>query len=149
MSDLGRDPSWRDEAVNVARELDRGDLSSAQESMRQDLFQLQNDPRAQRQFLSMVDQYDRKGRGLDIQLSPGQRGETVWQIVDSRPPLPPPRRPDVVIVEPQRPSPGEIIIGNIFSGIGAGLGNRIGREIFDNDRDRGRHHHHHHDRRHR
>lgn len=145
MSDLNHDSGWRAEAQQVARDLDRNDLQSAQEAMRADLMQLQNNPRAQQQFVQMVDQYDRKGAGLDINISRGPRGEQVWQITDPYP-APPPRRPDVVIVQPQRPSPGEIMVESIFTGVATGVGIRIGQEIFGG-RDRHHHHHHHHDRR--
>ena len=146
MSNLENDPSWRDAARNVARELDRNHPEQAQELMRRDLWQLQNDPRAQHEFINMVNRMDHKGHGLDLHISRGPNGQETWQIAppnygynDGRypVPVPPPQgRPDVVIVQPERPSPGERFVDGVVQGVGMGVGIRIIDEITG-----GRRHH--------
>lgn len=135
MSDLYDDPAWNREARNVARELDRGDIRDAQEMMRRDLYQLQNDPRAQHQFINMVNQMDRKGIGADLLVTRNQNGQEQWQITppnygynngyDRNYPIPPAQplpRPDVVVVEPRRESPGEKFVDGLATGAGVGIG---------------------------
>ncbi|MBX9772704.1 MAG: hypothetical protein K2X29_15100 [Candidatus Obscuribacterales bacterium] len=147
MSDLQVDPTWREAARNVARELDRNHMGNAQDMMRQDLYQLQNDPKAQHDFINMVNRYERKGVGADFHISTGPQGQEMWQIVppnygrDNRYPVPVPQPappPEVVIVEPQRPSTGERIIEGIATGVGVGVGIGVMDKIFN-----GRDHHHH------
>ncbi len=132
MSDLRDDPSWNREARNVARELDRNDLREAQEMMRRDLWQLQNDPRAQHQFINMVNQMDHKGIGADLMITRAPNGQEQWQIVPPNygyernypVPVPPPQPmpPEVVVVEPRRPSTGERFVDGLATGAGVGIG---------------------------
>lgn len=144
---LQEDPGWREAARNVARELDRNHVGNAQDLMRQDLFQLQNDPRGQHEFINLVKQYDHKGIGADLITSRGPQGQEMWQILppdygrDARYgrgyPTPAPQ-PDVVIVE-QRPSTGERIVEGVVTGVGIGVGIGVMDKIFN-----GRDNHHHH-----
>jgi hypothetical protein len=134
MSDLYDDPSWNREARNVARELDRNDIHDAQEMMRRDLYQLQNDPRAQHQFINMVNNMDHKGIGADLLISRNQYGQEQWQIApanygynngyDRNYPVPPPQPmpPEVVVVEPRRESTGEKFVDGLATGAGVGIG---------------------------
>ncbi|MBX9690370.1 MAG: hypothetical protein K2X27_26890 [Candidatus Obscuribacterales bacterium] len=141
MSDLHEDPSWQREAKNVAHKLDHNDLQGAQESMRRDLWQLQNDPRAQHEFINMVSNFDRKGAGADMLISRAQDGKEFWQILppnynDARYPVPVPPpvpmpAPEVVVVEPQRPSAGEKFVEGIVTGAGVGIGLGIMNRVFN------------------
>lgn len=146
MSELNHDPRWNQEACRVASELDRNDTYRAQDHLRQDLYQLQNDPRAQHEFLNMVNRYDRKGMGADLNIYRDQYGREQWQISspyggDGRyypqpmpMPMPVPEVPvpvPVPVPYPNRPvNPGEAIIDGIATGVGVGLGREIIRDIF-------------------
>lgn len=145
MSDLHQDPQWREAARNVARELDHNDVRGAQDLMRQDLWQLQNDPRGQHEFINMVSRMDQKGVGADLNIFRGPNGQEQWQIMpanygsDNRYPVPPPQplpAPEVVVVEPQRPSPGERIVDGIVTGAGIGIGMGIMGRVFGGHRHR-------------
>lgn len=147
MSELHEDPAWQDAARRVGRELDRNDVRGAQELMRKDLWQLQNDPHAQHEFINMVNRYDQKGVGADLMISRGPNGQEMWQIMpanygynDGRypVPVPPPERmpmpappPDVVVVQPQRPSAGDRFVDGLATGAGVGIGIGIMGRIFD------------------
>ena len=131
MSDLCDDPAWNREARNVARELDRNDVREAHEMMRRDLYQLQNDPRAQHEFIKMVSDMERKNFGADLLITTTREGQKQWQILPANygyernypVPVPPPQRmPDVVVVEPRRPSPGERFVDGLATGAGVGIG---------------------------
>ena len=145
MSDLQEDPSWREAARNVARELDRNHVGNAQDMMRQDLYQLQNDPKAQHDFINMVNRYEHKGIGADFQITRGPQGQEQWQILppnygrDGRYPVPVPQPappPEVIVVQPERPSIGEKVVEGIATGAGIGIGIGVMDKIFN-----GGHHH--------
>jgi hypothetical protein len=149
------------EARHIARELDNGDLREASHHLREDLFQLQNDPRAQRELLRLVDRFDNKGQGADLQSQYGYEGRVSWNIVSpyaqpyeqapqpyypaqQQPYYPPQpqaqpyyRQPDVVVV-PQRPDPGDQFVNGLGLGIGVGVGAAITRGIFGGGYDRHR-----------
>lgn len=130
MSDLRDDPSWNREARNVANALDHNDLQQAQEMMRRDLYQLQRDPRAQHEFINMVNNMDHKGIGADMIITRNQNGQEMWQIVppnygyERNYPVPPPQQipPEVIVVQPQRESTGERFVNGLATGAGVGIG---------------------------
>ncbi|MBX9721582.1 MAG: hypothetical protein K2X81_09325 [Candidatus Obscuribacterales bacterium] len=137
MSDLHADPAWNEAAKSVARELDRHDIREAEHLLRSDLYQLQNDPHAQREFLRMVDDHDHKGMGADLVISRLPNGQETWQISEPRygsvmpyRGAPIPVQPDVVIVQPERPSVGERVLDGVATGAGVGLGLGIMGKIF-------------------
>ena len=129
MSSLHEDAGWRQAAREVANELDHNNVQNASDLMRQDLFQLHNDPRAQHEFLAMVDRHDQKGYGADLNITMGMNGREQWNItpanygrVENYPPQGGYRRPDVVVVEPERPSTGERFVDGLATGAGVGIG---------------------------
>ncbi len=137
MSELYNDPRWNHEAREVAEKLDRNDVYGAQESMRRDLWQLQSDPYAQHDFINMVNRFDQKGLGADINVYPGPNGQEQWQISPPNygggqyypAPLPP---PETVI--PVQPSPGDALVNGLATGAGLGIGMGIMQNIFRGDR---------------
>jgi hypothetical protein len=162
MSDLYQDHNWNREARNVSERLDRNDVYGAQEAMRQDLYQLQNDPRAQHDFINMVNRYDRKGVGADLNIYRGPNGMEQWQITppnygngrnpypgDGRYPypqpipMPMPMPPEIPVPVPvpvpvPRRDPGEVIVDGIATGAGIAIGAKIMGEIFGHGHDRHR-----------
>ncbi|MBX9724754.1 MAG: hypothetical protein K2X81_25335, partial [Candidatus Obscuribacterales bacterium] len=141
------------EAQHIARELDNGDVREASHHLREDLYQMQNNPRAQRELLQMVDRFENKGQGADLQIQYGYEGRVSWNITSPYPqpyeqapqpyypqqaqPQPQPyyRQPDVVVV-PQRPDPGDQLLNGLGLGIGVGVGAAITRGIFGGGHER-------------
>ncbi|MBX9687421.1 MAG: hypothetical protein K2X27_12010 [Candidatus Obscuribacterales bacterium] len=80
------------EAHHVAEFLDRGDTQRAEQMLRNDLYRLADDPRAQHSFLNMVQQMERENCGADLQIQRGPNGQEFWNITppvyDSRRPYP-------------------------------------------------------------
>ncbi len=134
MSDLHDDYEWNNAAKHVAERLDRNDVREAEHALRADLYQLQNDPHAQHEFLRMVDNYDHKGMGADLVISHLPNGQESWQI--ARPnygsviPYREAPRPDVVVVQPQQPSAGDRFVDGLATGAGVGIGIGIMGKIF-------------------
>ena len=151
MSDLYYDNSWNCEASRVSQKLDHNDVNGAHESMRRDIYQLQNDPRAQQEFIDMVNRYDQKGVGADLNVFRDNYGREQWQISapnygDGRNPYPqqypypqgqPPEypRPRPYPV-PVRPDPGTAIIDGVAAGAGIAIGSAILGGIFNGHRRR-------------
>lgn len=70
------------EAQFIAQEMDCGNAHFAVQRLQQDLLQMQGYPDAQKQLIALVDNYEQKGRGSDVeaQRSYGRNGETITRV---------------------------------------------------------------------
>ena len=70
------------EAQFIAEEMDYGNAHRAVQRLQQDLIQMQGYPDAQKQLIALVDSYEQKGRGSDVeaQRSYGRYGETITKV---------------------------------------------------------------------
>lgn len=70
------------EAQFIAQEMDYGNAHFAVQRLQQDLLQMQGYPDAQKQLIALVDNYEQKGRGSDVeaQRSYGRNGETITRV---------------------------------------------------------------------
>lgn len=70
------------EAQYIAQEMDYGNAHFAVQRLQQDLLQMQGYPGAQKQLIALVDNYEQKGRGSDVeaQRNYGRNGETITNV---------------------------------------------------------------------
>lgn len=140
---------WRD-AHHVAELLDTGNYSRAEQKLRHDLYQMQNDPREQHAYLNMITSMERRGFGADLQIQLLPDGREAWRIIrpaqnpyersypcpsrqcrvqypyEQQPYHRPNTIPDVVVME-RRPDPGAAIL----EGIAIGVGMEVGRQVIN------------------
>jgi len=123
--DIERDERWHEAARQVANELDRHD-PRASADLRGDLYALQNDPRAQHEFVNMVNREDRTGVRVSLDeygrehinfAGPNYGGDYQQQ----RPMYPPPGAYPPGGGYYQQPNPGEVVGGAIVGGVIGGL----------------------------
>jgi len=61
------------EAALIAQQLDSGNAGLAGQRLRADLYQLQRSPEEAKQLVKLVEQYDRKGSGADLEIRQGRQ----------------------------------------------------------------------------
>lgn len=67
-------------AARIADELDWGNTYAAADMMRDELYYNRN-PRAQKRLVDLVDYFDRKGRGADLQVRQFESGCSIYGAV--------------------------------------------------------------------
>lgn len=65
----------------ITRTMDQGNTFAAADLMRDELMRLRTSPRAQETLVDLVDRWDRKGVGADLDMSLFRRGCSVFESV--------------------------------------------------------------------